>query len=59
MGLGRSQLVHRLVTTKNTASERFIMNWANKLECYIAQGWKGLIGTNTLAYCPIHNLQRK
>jgi hypothetical protein len=26
--------------------------WANKLECYIKPGWKGLPGTNTLAYWP-------
>jgi hypothetical protein len=25
-------------------------NWPNKLEFYISIGWKGLLGTNTLAY---------
>jgi hypothetical protein len=28
----------------------------NKLECFIALGWKGLPGTNTLAYWAIHKL---
>jgi hypothetical protein len=27
-----------------------LMNGSNKLECYIPLGWKGLPGTNTLAY---------
>jgi ABC-type lipoprotein release transport system permease subunit len=26
------------------------MNGPNKLECYITLGWKGLLGTNALAY---------
>jgi hypothetical protein len=35
------------------------MKWFNKLECYITQGLKGMPGTITLAYWPIHKLQRK
>ncbi len=33
---------------KNTLDR--IQNDPNKLECYIKQGWKGLSGTNSLAY---------
>jgi len=32
----------------NTSEE--IMICHNKLVCYITLGWKGLLGTNTLAY---------
>ncbi len=28
----------------------FIHQWADKLDCYITLDWKGLLGTNTLAY---------
>ncbi len=35
------------------------MNWLNKLECYIALGWKGLPMSNTLRFGPEHKLQRK
>jgi hypothetical protein len=27
-----------------------LMNEPSKPECYITQGWNGLLGTNTLAY---------
>ena len=31
----------------------------NEQQCYITLGWKGLSGTNTLAYWDINKLQRK
>jgi hypothetical protein len=35
-------------------SQHFIFfgtyEWANKIECYITLGWKGLKGTNIIAY---------
>ncbi len=34
------------------------MNGLTKLECHITQGWKGLQGTNTLAYW-LHKLVMK
>ncbi len=33
-----------------TIHKTYFKNGPNKLECYIATGWKGLPGTNTLAY---------
>jgi hypothetical protein len=35
------------------------MNGLNKLECYITQGWNGLLGTNFLGYWSFCNLWRK
>jgi len=35
------------------------MNGPNKLECYITLSWKGLPGTNSLAYWANRELQRK
>jgi hypothetical protein len=34
-------------------------NWPNKLECCITLGWKGLPGTNTLAYCALLQVTNK
>ncbi len=34
----------------NTSFSSQLMNGLNKLECYIAIGWKGLQRSNTLAY---------
>jgi hypothetical protein len=34
----------------NTPFSLQLMNWPNKLECYITLRWKGLTGRNTLAY---------
>jgi hypothetical protein len=34
-------------------------NRANKLECHITHGWKGLPRNNTLAYWALCKLQRK
>jgi len=33
-----------------------IENGFNKLGCYIKQDWKGMPGTNTLAYCATQKL---
>jgi hypothetical protein len=37
----------------------FLANGPRKLECYITLGWKGLLQTNTLAYCLIQKSKWK
>jgi hypothetical protein len=43
---------HLVTLFKIMANTFFFVSyeWANKLECYITVGWKGLLGTNTLSY---------
>jgi hypothetical protein len=46
----RQKLQISIWTVSHTAFSLQLMNWPNKLECYITLGWKGLIGKNVLAY---------
>jgi hypothetical protein len=43
----------------NTSFYSKIKNRPNKLECYIALGWKGLLRDNTIAYWTLLYVMKK
>ncbi len=44
--------------THSTTFYLYVINWPNRLDCYITLGWKVFPGTNTLAYWA-HSYKKK